>query len=81
LGHQSVILRDGDLHYFFAGDTSFDDDQLANIDTAGIVADPSQSRETLGHIQSYCLAFNTVYLPSHDPASRDRLLSNSITAL
>ena len=80
LGHQSVILRDGDLHYFFAGDTSFDDVQLLNVDTAGIAADPSRSRDTLRQIQDYCRAFDTVYLPSHDPASRARLLADSITA-
>lgn len=78
-GHQSVILRDGDTHYFFAGDTSFDEAQLLNIDTAGIVSNPSQSRQTLRNIQAYTQQFNTVYLPSHDPAAAERLLAAQIT--
>lgn len=80
-GHQSVVLRDGDLHYFFAGDASFDEGQLLNVDTAGIAADPAGSRETLGRIQTFCRTFETVYLPSHDPAARERLLANEITRL
>lgn len=78
-GHQSVVLQDGETHYFFAGDTTFDESQLLNIDTAGIVANPSQSRETLNKIQTYTQTYNTVYLPSHDPASRERLLKTNIT--
>lgn len=74
LGHQSVVLRDGDQHYFFAGDTTFDDVQLRAVATAGIAADPGVSRDTVRAILAYCSQFNTVYLPSHDPQSRARLL-------
>ena len=77
-GHQSVILVDGDIHYFFAGDTSFDVPQLLDDKIAGIVSDPSQSRSTLAQIRSYTQTYNTVYLPSHDADSRNRLL-NGIT--
>ncbi|MEM9775865.1 MAG: N-acyl homoserine lactonase family protein [Chloroflexota bacterium] len=79
LGHQSVVLRDGDTHYFFAGDTSFDDIQLLGSITAGIVADPATSRSSLKLIRDYCEMFDTVYLPSHDPESRSRLLTKSFT--
>ncbi|MEM7801566.1 MAG: N-acyl homoserine lactonase family protein [Chloroflexota bacterium] len=80
-GHQSVVLRDGDDHYFFAGDTSFDDVQLREIMTPGIVADPPLSRTTLDQIQTYCRSFDTVYLPSHDPNARERLISKTFTRI
>lgn len=81
LGHQSVVLRDGDTHYFFAGDTSFDDVQLLEDKTAGIVSDPAISRSSLALIRDYCATFDTVYLPSHDPASRARLLNQTLTTI
>ncbi|MGB7339844.1 MAG: N-acyl homoserine lactonase family protein [Phototrophicaceae bacterium] len=76
-GHQSVILRDGDLSFFFAGDTTFDDEQLRQITTAGIVADVQTSRHTLDRIQSYVQSTPTIYLPSHDHNTRLRLLNQT----
>ena len=80
-GHQSIVLRDGDLHYFFAGDTTFDETQLLEVATAGIAIEPERSRETVRVIQSFCRRYSTVYLPSHDPQARNRLLTNQITSL
>ena len=77
-GHQSVILRDGDYSYFFAGDTSFTQAQLLANQIGGIVSSPSQARTTYQHIRAYSREHPTVYLPSHDPESRERLLSQSI---
>lgn len=73
-GHQSVIFHDGQTAYFFAGDTSFTDEQLVRGATAGIAADPAASRTTLTRIRAYAAANPTVYLPSHDPAARQRLM-------
>lgn len=72
-GHQSVILRDGDVHYFFAGDTSFDEAQMLTDGIAGIAISPVSSRETTANIRAYAQANPTIYLPSHDPETRDRL--------
>lgn len=72
-GHQSVILRDSERSYFFAGDTSFDEAQMLAGGTAGIALDPAQSRQTLASIRTYCAQNPTVYLPSHDHETATRL--------
>jgi glyoxylase-like metal-dependent hydrolase (beta-lactamase superfamily II) len=78
-GHQSVMLTLDDMSYCFAGDTSFDDTQLLSGAMAGIVADPAQSRATLAALRDYCQSTPTVYLPTHDHASRERLLQQRAT--
>ncbi|MEM9953040.1 MAG: N-acyl homoserine lactonase family protein [Chloroflexota bacterium] len=80
-GHQSVILRDGDLSFFFAGDATFDEQQLQDVITAGIVANPTESRTTTQRIQDYVRSTDTIYLPSHDHNTRSRLLNQTITTL
>ena len=72
-GHQSVILQTHDVAYFFAGDTSFSEEQLRAKGLAGIVHDPRQARQTLQHINDYVELTPTVYLPSHDPEAGRRL--------
>jgi N-acyl homoserine lactone hydrolase len=78
-GHQSVLLRAGPLNYLFAGDTSFDADQLRSGAIAGIVADPVQAAATLTAIRGLCAAQPTVYLPTHDPASGERFSTAQTT--
>lgn len=72
-GHQSVILIDHAASYFFAGDTSFNEEQLKTGGTAGIAANPGQMRRTLSSIRAYTQAHPTIYLPSHDHDLRQRL--------
>ncbi|MEM8529951.1 MAG: N-acyl homoserine lactonase family protein [Chloroflexota bacterium] len=72
-GHQSVMLVEDDMTYFFAGDASFDEAQMLAGGTAGIASQPAQMRQSLSAIRTYAQSTPTVYLPSHDPALRDRL--------
>ncbi|GAB4528266.1 MAG: N-acyl homoserine lactonase QqlR [Anaerolineae bacterium] len=73
VGHQSVVLVENDLTYFFAGDTSFDQAQMLAGGTAGIAQEPANMRRTAEAIRTYAQAHPTVYLPSHDPELRTRL--------
>jgi len=73
MGHQSVLLRDGERDYLFAGDTSFDEAQLRENTIGGIVADTGLARATLEQLRIYLRERPTVYLPSHDPESQTRL--------
>ena len=73
LGHQSVLLNDGEKVYFFAGDTSFDEAQLKQGIVAGICEAPSQAADSLARIREHCQQQPTIYLPSHDPQSVERL--------
>ena len=77
IGHQSVMLVDDDTTYFFAGDASFDEAQMLAGGTAGIASQPAKMRQSLSAIQTYTQATQTIYLPSHDPNLRDRLLNRS----
>lgn len=80
-GHQSVILLEDDVTWFFAGDTSFTEAQLTANQLGGIVANPAENRATLARIRELCGDRPTVYLPSHDPESRTRLLKQSTVNL
>ncbi len=79
-GHQSVVLVDDGVSYFFAGDASFDEQQMLAGGTAGIAAQPAAMRSSLDAIHTYAVSTPTVYLPSHDPALRERLANRSVVA-
>jgi len=77
LGHQSVIFRDGDVSYFFAGDSSFSIPQIQHNIMQGIATSAPKSRQSYADIRAYCQTNPTVYLPSHDHESRTRLQNNT----
>ena len=49
-GHQSVLLMNDESHVLFAGDTSFDQQQLLSDQVAGISADKKLTRDTYRRI-------------------------------
>jgi N-acyl homoserine lactone hydrolase len=71
--HQSVILQDQGLTYFFAGDTSFDMESLQQgiIDAPAMNSD--QTLETRQKIIQLGQQTPLIYLPTHDPANDVRL--------
>jgi N-acyl homoserine lactone hydrolase len=73
LGHLSVIVQEGDTSIFLAGDTSYTEDFLLSQTVDGVSPDESAARTTLGRILRYTQNTSTVYLPSHDPQSGQRL--------
>jgi len=74
-GHQSVVLRLADRDIFFAGDTTFSQQQLLSSKIGGINTDVIRSRETLARIHEHAQSRSTCYLPSHDAEAGRRLLS------
>ena len=80
-GHQSVLLRDTNRSYLFAGDVVFDEGQLQRREIAGIVHDVAQSRASLENVRIYAERQPTIVLPSHDPESLRRLKSQQITMI
>jgi glyoxylase-like metal-dependent hydrolase (beta-lactamase superfamily II) len=72
-GHQSVLLRDGGLHWLFAGDAVFDLGQVERDEIAGIAEDAAAARLTVARIRDLLARAPTLLLPAHDPAARDRL--------
>ena len=77
-GHMSVILQEGDLSIFFAGDTSYTEAMLLSGQLDGIGGNPQAQRETYRQILAYAEANPTVYLPSHDPVAKTRLANRTV---
>jgi glyoxylase-like metal-dependent hydrolase (beta-lactamase superfamily II) len=71
--HMSVLVRDGNLSYILAGDTSYTQDAMLRGVADGVSPDPAVTRQTLAWLAEYARNNPTVYLPSHDPASAHRL--------
>lgn len=74
-GHISVILHENDHDVFFAGDTSYTEDLLLRGVVDGVSPDDGSALETLDCIKEYMKQRSTVYLPSHDHGSVERLRS------
>jgi N-acyl homoserine lactone hydrolase len=72
-GHVSVVLEEGDRTIFFAGDTSYTESRMLEGAVDGVSVDAGAASLTLGRIQRCAQERPTVYLPSHDPQSRERL--------
>ncbi len=72
-GHQSVVLTDRDRSYFFAGDLAFNEAALLRQELQGIAYDLGAARTTLAQVLRYVRETPTVFLPTHDPLSLQRL--------
>jgi glyoxylase-like metal-dependent hydrolase (beta-lactamase superfamily II) len=74
-GHVSVIVVDGAISYFLAGDASYTQQALVEQKADGASPDEAVALRTLQTILHYVQDRPTVYLPTHDPKSGDRLAS------
>jgi glyoxylase-like metal-dependent hydrolase (beta-lactamase superfamily II) len=72
-GHISVVVRDSDVTFFLAGDTSYNEHLMLAGRVDGVSPDEASSRATLDAIRRFAEANPTVYLPTHDPRSATRL--------
>ena len=71
--HVSVIVKNEDVIYFLAGDTSYTQEHLVNRIPDGVSPNAATTLGTLDHILNLALLQPLVYLPSHDPESVKRL--------
>jgi len=78
--HISVILETPDVKYFFAGDTSYNQDLMLRGKIDGVSAKAKDAYETIQNIQWFTATEPTIYLPSHDPASEKRLVNKEVAA-
>lgn len=72
-GHSSVIFKTDQSDIIFAGDTSYNQEQVLHNELAGVNADYKKSAATYKKILAYAENHKTVYLPSHDPNAATRL--------
>lgn len=75
-GHCSVLAVADDHSYFFAGDVTYDQQQLIDETFAGAHQDFRSAKNTYHSIKRYAAQNKTVYLPSHDSGSPVRLNGN-----
>lgn len=80
-GHQSVLLRDGELSYLFAGDATFSADQLVEGGIPGITFNVEQGQTSNARLRGYIEQHPTVYLPAHDPDAAQRLEARAVTRI
>jgi N-acyl homoserine lactone hydrolase len=73
LGHLSVLVVQPDHHVLIGGDTAYDQAQLQDLHVDGVSPKDAVAKATMARILEHAKAHPTVYLPSHDPASADRL--------
>ena len=76
-GHSSVVLRTDDFDIVFAGDTSYNQQQLLSREFAGVNADYKKSKETYQKLLTYASTRKTIYLPTHDENAGKRLKEKS----
>ena len=72
-GHLSVAVDTGDHHVVLAGDTSYTERLLLDGIADGVTDAPGTARRTMAQLRALTASRPTVYLPSHDPESRERL--------
>ncbi len=73
-GHISVIcIDDSGRHVMLAGDATDTLEQLHALRADAVGADPKVHVATLKRILAHCAEHPTIYLPSHDPQSAERL--------
>ncbi len=71
--HVSVIVKIDGISYFLAGDTSYSEELLLDRQPDGVSPSPEVAVQTIDRILRYAEAEPTIYLPSHDPLSEERL--------
>lgn len=74
--HLSVIVEDGGMYYFLAGDTSYTQENLIKEIPDGVGT--NESLTTLKNIMSFSKLNPTIYLPSHDPLVPERMNNKEI---
>jgi glyoxylase-like metal-dependent hydrolase (beta-lactamase superfamily II) len=77
-GHLSVLVTTPTVAYLLAGDSSYTQDLMLAEQIDGVAGDRNTARQTLAQIHAFCRATPTVYLPSHDPDTPDRLANQQV---
>jgi N-acyl homoserine lactone hydrolase len=71
--HISVIVKDEDCYFLLAGDTTYTDQTLINRQVDGVSPHANVALHTINNILEFAKQRPTVYLPTHDPQSIERL--------
>jgi N-acyl homoserine lactone hydrolase len=76
--HLSVLVEDQGITYVLAGDTSYNERLMLAGQIDGVCAHEDVARTTLRAIRHLARDRPTVYLPTHDPESAERLSNGRV---
>jgi N-acyl homoserine lactone hydrolase len=76
--HLSVVVDDGDVAVLLAGDTSYTEALMMEGKIDGVTSDAAASSATLSTIRRFAWERPTIYLPTHDPRSAERLATRRL---
>ena len=76
--HISVIVDEGDVSLFLAGDTSYSEELMLAGKADGVSPDPVVAEKTLAAIRQFAAERPTVYLPAHDPDGATRFARRQV---
>jgi N-acyl homoserine lactone hydrolase len=71
--HVSIIVRDGEQEIMLAGDASYLESTMLRGAVDGVSPNEAEAAATLAAIRELCAQQPTIYLPTHDPQSAERL--------
>jgi len=77
--HVSIIVEDGETSVFLAGDVSYNERNMLQGHIDGISPDEGAAMGTLKLIREFIATRPTIFLPTHDPHSAQRLAQRQIT--
>jgi N-acyl homoserine lactone hydrolase len=77
LTHQSVVLRDGGMTYFFAGDASYDLPSLLDGTIDASAMNSNVVLETRKRILKYAATTPLIYMSTHDAGNETRLANRT----
>jgi N-acyl homoserine lactone hydrolase len=72
-GHASVTVDTGDAFVIIAGDASYTQQLMLDGQVDGVAPDPKTFRATLARLRAMVAERSATYLPTHEPASVQRL--------
>ncbi len=73
LGHSSIVFKTDDFDIIFAGDSSYNQEQVLSGELAGVHADYKKAQQTYFNLTEYAKRRKTIYLPTHDENAGHRL--------
>jgi len=79
--HVSIVVEDGDRAIVIAGDASYSEAGLIEGRLDGISPDEGAALATLSRLRELAASRPTVFLPTHDPRSAERLARRQAVAL
>jgi N-acyl homoserine lactone hydrolase len=80
-GHLSVVVQETDRAVVLAGDTSYTQGLLLAHALDGVGPDELQEHATHRRILQLAQSMPTVYLPTHDPESAERLAQRQVLSV